>query len=110
MLLCVIGTGTIRISFRQINAGSMFSRLSGVNIWNYELTLSDIYRLSLGCGGVTGNLLQWFDLRREAESTGQVSELQGPSCTYRDGKLFSCHLHVSSVGFAFTQRCYLYYF
>ena len=110
MLLCVIGTGTIRISFRQINAGSMFSRLSGVNIWNYELTLSDIYRLSLGCGGVTGNLLQWFDLRSEAESTGQVSELQGPSCTYRDGKSFSCHLHLSSVGFAFTQRCYLYYF
>ena len=45
-----------------------------------------MYRLSLGCGDEAGNLLQWFDLKSNAELTGYVSKLKDPSCTYRDGE------------------------
>lgn len=83
--MCVSGTGAVSISFQQNNE-SLSSRLSGVNIWNYQVTEDQVYRLSLGCGDEAGNLLQWFDLKSNAELTGYVSKLKDPSCTYRDGE------------------------
>ena len=51
------------------------------------LTVDQVYRLSLGCGDETGNLLQWVDLESHTALTEHMSKLKGSSCTYPDGKL-----------------------
>lgn len=83
--MSIKGTGAVNISFQQNNE-LLRSRLSGLNMWNYEVPASQVYRFSLGCGDETGNLLQWFDLRSDEGVTDHVSKLERPSCTYRDGK------------------------
>lgn len=56
-------------------------------MWNYDVGMEEVYRLSLGCGEETGNLLRWFDLRNKADLTEHAKKLKGSSCTYRDGEL-----------------------
>lgn len=55
-------------------------------MWSYDIGMDEVYRLSLGCGEETGNLLQWFDLKNKAALTEHLTKLTGPSCTYHDGK------------------------
>lgn len=81
----ISGNGAVSLSFQQNNE-SRRSRLSGVNVWDHVLTVDQVYRLSLGCGNETANLLQWIDLKSYAPAE-HVSKLRGLSCTYRDGKL-----------------------
>ena len=56
-------------------------------MWDYDVGMEQVYRLSLGCGQETGNLLRWFDLRNKADITEGVQQLKDPSCTYRDREL-----------------------
>ena len=55
-------------------------------MWNHDIGMEEVRRLSLGCGVETGNLLQWFDLSNKVDLPVHVKKLRGPSCTYREGE------------------------
>lgn len=55
-------------------------------MWNYDIGMEEVYRLSLGCGEESGNLLQWFHLTNKVDLTEYKTKVKVPSCTYRDGK------------------------
>jgi hypothetical protein len=55
-------------------------------MWNHDIGMEEVRRLSLGCGVETGNLLQWFDLSNKVDLPVHVKKLKGPSCTYREGE------------------------
>lgn len=55
-------------------------------MWNYDIGREEVYRFSLGCGEESGNILQWFHLKNEADLTKHGTKVKSPSCTYRDGK------------------------
>jgi len=95
IVMYISGTGDVSISILQNNR-SLSSRLSGVNMWNYEVSADQVYRLSLGCGDEAGNLLRWSDLKSSAKRTGHVLKLPGPSCTYHDGELNGCFIIMHS--------------
>ncbi|XP_078369213.1 uncharacterized protein LOC144653157 isoform X3 [Oculina patagonica] len=79
----ITGTGVVTITFQQNNQ-TFSSKLTGVNMWNYDIGMEQVYRLSLGCGEENGNLLQWFHLKNKADLTEHVRKIKSPSCTYRD--------------------------
>ena len=58
-------------------------------MWNYDMGIEEIRRLSLGCGVKIGNLLNWFDLNNKVDLPVHVKKLKGPSCTYREGECLS---------------------
>ncbi|XP_068718037.1 uncharacterized protein [Montipora capricornis] len=75
-------TGVFDISFKQ-NNDLQRSRLCGVNIWDFVQTANQVYRLSLGCGEDTGNILQWSDLRSKANPNSFMSTLKTPPFKHR---------------------------
>lgn len=88
MWLVISGTGIVTIIFQQNNQ-TFSSRLTGVNMWDYDMGMEEIRRFSLGCGVETGNLLKWFDLSNKVDLQVHVKKLKGPSCTYREGECIS---------------------
>ena len=78
----------VTIIFQQLNQ-TLSSRLTGVNMWNHDIGMEEIRRVSLGCGVETGNLLSWFDLTNTVDLPVHVRKLKGPSCTYREGECVS---------------------
>jgi len=79
----ISGAGVVTIIFQQNNQ-TFSSRLTGVNMWNHDMGMEEVRRLSLGCGVETGNLLNWFDLSDKVDPPVYVKKLKGPSCTYRE--------------------------
>lgn len=85
MTFLISGAGVVTIIFQQNNQ-TFSSRLTGVNMWNHDMGMEEVRRLSLGCGVETGNLLNWFDLSNKVDPPVYVKKLKGPSCTYREGE------------------------
>lgn len=54
-------------------------------MWDHNLGVEEVYRLSLGCGQESGNILRWFDLRNKVNMTEDEKEIKEPACSYRDG-------------------------
>lgn len=55
-------------------------------MWDHNLGVEEVYRLSLGCGQESGNILRWFDLRNKVDMTEdekvqvKFSFLKGDGC------------------------------
>ncbi|PFX28562.1 Sushi, von Willebrand factor type A, EGF and pentraxin domain-containing protein 1 [Stylophora pistillata] len=79
------GSGVAIIEFQQDNQ-TFLSRLTGVNMWDLDIGMEEVYRLSLGCGHETGKILRWFDLKDKVDMTEDEKKLKESACSYRDGK------------------------
>lgn len=85
LLFLITGSGVAIIEFQQDNQ-TFLSRLTGVNMWDHDIGMEEVYRLSLGCGHETGNILRWLDLKDKVDMTEDEKKLKEPACSYRDGK------------------------
>ena len=63
---------------------SVVGKLSGFNIWTSVLDRQELFRMSIGCGDETGDLLGWRDLKYLI--SGVVTIVKTASCKYGEGK------------------------
>ena len=58
---------------------SFVGNLSGLNVWDHEISANNIYRMSKACTAEEGNVISWFDLEK-SDVKGNGTIIKQSSC------------------------------
>ena len=75
---------TIGFKDANENASIVLGKLSGFNLWSYQIKAEEILRMSHGCGGEAGNVKAWETVNKELKK--EVAVKWSRSCGDRKGK------------------------
>ena len=83
-----LGGGTMKIGFRSPyqNISAVLGKLSGFNLWSYQIKAEEIMRMSQGCGNEAGDVKAWETVSKGL--TKEVEVKRHRSCRDRKGKFY----------------------
>ena len=74
------------VGFRKTNNSNsaVLGKLSGLNIWSYPVSITEILSMSYGCGTEAGDSKSWETVRDKI--IGEVEVKDSRTCKDRKGK------------------------